>query len=61
VLGASVKLGYFAQHSMELLCADETVIETLIRTFPLSTLGSLRSLAGAFGFSGEDVTSAAAS
>ncbi len=54
-LGASVKLGYFAQHSMELLDAKSNVIETLQSAFPLATLGTLRSLAGAFGFSGDDV------
>jgi ATPase subunit of ABC transporter with duplicated ATPase domains len=54
-LGASVKLGYFAQHAMELLHADETVMETLQGAFPLASLGSMRTLAGAFGFSGDDV------
>jgi ATPase subunit of ABC transporter with duplicated ATPase domains len=53
-LGAGVKLGYFAQHAMELLDADSTVIETLRSAFPLATIGSMRSLAGAFGFSGDD-------
>jgi ATPase subunit of ABC transporter with duplicated ATPase domains len=55
VIGASVKMGYFAQHSMELLDAKKTVLETLQAAFPLSTLGSMRSLAGGFGFSGDDV------
>ena len=54
-LGASVKLGYFAQHSMELLDPTETVLATLQRSFPLAALGSLKALAGAFGFSGDDV------
>ena len=54
-LGASVKLGYFAQHAMELLDAQKNVIETLQSAFPLATLGTLRTLAGAFGFSGDDV------
>jgi ATPase subunit of ABC transporter with duplicated ATPase domains len=54
-LGASVKLGYFAQHSMDLLDADQTVIESLERAFPLAPLGALKTLAGAFGFSGDDV------
>jgi ATPase subunit of ABC transporter with duplicated ATPase domains len=54
-LGASVKLGYFAQHAMDLLDPDKSVIETLRSAFPLSTVGSMRSLAGAFGFSGDDV------
>jgi ATPase subunit of ABC transporter with duplicated ATPase domains len=55
VRGAAVKLAYFAQHAMDLLDAQSTVIETLRATFPLATLGSMRSLAGAFGFSGDDV------
>ena len=54
-IGASVKLGYFAQHTMEVLDAKSNVIETLQSAFPLATLGTLRSLAGAFGFSGDDV------
>jgi ATPase subunit of ABC transporter with duplicated ATPase domains len=54
-LGASVKLGYFAQHAMDLLDPDTNVIETLRSAFPLATIGSMRSLAGAFGFSGDDV------
>ena len=54
-VGASVKLAYFAQHAMELLDADTNVIETLRSAFPLATIGSMRSLAGAFGFSGDDV------
>jgi ATPase subunit of ABC transporter with duplicated ATPase domains len=54
-IGASVKLGYFAQHAMELLDADRTVLETLQAAFPLATIGSMRTLAGAFGFSGDDV------
>jgi ATPase subunit of ABC transporter with duplicated ATPase domains len=54
-LGAGVKLGYFAQHAMELLDADGTVLETLRSAFPLATIGSLRTIAGAFGFSGDDV------
>ncbi len=54
-LGASVRLGYFAQHTMELLAADETVWETLSNAFPNAAVGSLRALAGAFGFPGDDV------
>jgi ATPase subunit of ABC transporter with duplicated ATPase domains len=54
-LGAGVKLGYFAQHAMEVLEAGKTVFDTLQAAFPLATIGSMRSLAGAFGFSGDDV------
>jgi ATPase subunit of ABC transporter with duplicated ATPase domains len=53
-LGAAVKLGYFAQHAMDLLDAERTVMETLRAAFPLATVGSMRTLAGAFGFSGDD-------
>ena len=54
-LGAAVKLGYFAQHSMELLEPDATVWETLQAAFSHATIGSLRTLAGCFGFSGDEV------
>lgn len=54
-LGPSVKLGYFAQHAMELLDGSMTVFETLLSAFPRAGQGSLRSLAGGFGFSGDDV------
>jgi ATPase subunit of ABC transporter with duplicated ATPase domains len=54
-LGASVRLGYFAQHAMDLLDAEQTVLGTLQSVFPRATVGSMRTLAGAFGFSGDDV------
>lgn len=54
-LGASVELGYFAQHSMELLEADNTVWETLAGRFPSASVGSLRTLAGVFGFGGDAI------
>jgi ATPase subunit of ABC transporter with duplicated ATPase domains len=54
-LGASLKTGYFAQQSLDLLDPDLTVIEQLQKDFPREGLGPLRSLAGAFQFSGEDV------
>ncbi|WP_237214551.1 ABC-F family ATP-binding cassette domain-containing protein [Falsiroseomonas oryziterrae] len=54
-LGASVKLGYFAQHAMELLDGDRTVFQALEDAFPRAGQGSLRALAGCFGFSGDDV------
>ncbi len=54
-LGASLKMGYFAQQSLDVLDGDLTVIEQLQRDFPQDGLGSLRSLAGAFQFSGDDV------
>ena len=54
-LGGSVKMGYFAQHAMEILDPDQTVLETLEAAFPKASLGSLKALLGAFGFSGDDV------
>jgi ATPase subunit of ABC transporter with duplicated ATPase domains len=54
-IGASVKLGYFAQHTMEILNPGESVWEALVSKFPKASIGSLRTLAGAFGFSGDDV------
>jgi ATPase subunit of ABC transporter with duplicated ATPase domains len=54
-VGASVKLGYFAQHAMEILDADKTVYEVLEEAFPLANPGSLRTLAGCFGFPGDDI------
>jgi ATPase subunit of ABC transporter with duplicated ATPase domains len=54
-LGPSVVIGYFAQHAMELLEPGATVASTLEAAFPTASIGSIRSLAGAFGFSGEDV------
>ena len=55
IVGSSVKLGYFAQHSMELLDAESTVWETLEARHPKASVGSLRTLAGVFGFSGDDI------
>ncbi len=53
-IGAAVKLGYFAQHAMDLLDATGTVLDSLMSAFPLASIGQLKSLAGAFGFSGDD-------
>ena len=54
-LGGSVKMGYFAQHAMDLLDGNSTVFETLDAAFPHAGQGALRTLAGAFGFSGDEV------
>jgi ATPase subunit of ABC transporter with duplicated ATPase domains len=54
-IGASVKMGYFAQHAMELLDGERTVFQSLEDQFPQAGQGSLRALAGCFGFSGDDV------
>ena len=57
-VGASVRMGYFAQHAMELLCPEKTVWDTLQDAFPRASVGSLRALAGCFGFSGDEIDKA---
>jgi ATPase subunit of ABC transporter with duplicated ATPase domains len=58
-IGASVKLGYFAQHTMDILDGEtstgDTVWDSLHGSFPHASIGSLRTLAGVFGFSGDDI------
>jgi ATPase subunit of ABC transporter with duplicated ATPase domains len=54
-VGGSVRMGYFAQHALELLDPAESVWETLQGAFPRASIGSLRTLAGAFGFSGDEI------
>ena len=54
-LGASLTMGYFAQQALDLLNPDFTIEEQLRNDFPDETIGSLRNLAGAFQFSGEDI------
>jgi ATPase subunit of ABC transporter with duplicated ATPase domains len=54
-LGASLKMGYFAQQALDVLNPDLTIEEQLQRDFPDEGIGSLRSLAGAFQFSGSDI------
>src|SRR6201991_2512026 len=54
-VGGSVKMGYFAQHAMELLDGEHTVFESLEDAFPQAGQGSLRALAGCFGLSGDDI------
>jgi ATPase subunit of ABC transporter with duplicated ATPase domains len=54
-LGASLKMGYFAQQALDLLKPDLTIEEQLRQDFPHESIGVLRNLAGAFDFSGDDV------
>jgi ATPase subunit of ABC transporter with duplicated ATPase domains len=54
-IGASVKIGYFAQHAMDLLDGDASIFEDLEASFPQAGQGALRALSGCFGFSGDDV------
>ena len=54
-VGASVKMAYFAQHAMEILDPGKNVWETLQEAFPRASIGSLRTLSGCFGFSGDEI------
>ncbi|MGE0455109.1 MAG: ABC-F family ATP-binding cassette domain-containing protein [Vicinamibacteria bacterium] len=54
-LGASLKLGYFAQQSLDLLRPELTIWEQFQQDFPHESVGALRNLLGAFQFSGDDV------
>ena len=54
-IGAGVKLGYFAQHAMEILDQGKSVLDTAQDRFPTTSLGVIRTLLGAFGFSGDEV------
>ncbi len=53
-LGASLKLGYFAQQALDLLDADLTLLEQMQKTYPREGIAPLRTMLGAFGFSGDD-------
>jgi ATPase subunit of ABC transporter with duplicated ATPase domains len=54
-LGASLKMGYFAQQSLQLLRADQTVWEQMQADFPNESIGVLRNVLGAFQFSGDEI------
>ncbi|MGE3706314.1 MAG: ABC-F family ATP-binding cassette domain-containing protein [Vicinamibacterales bacterium] len=54
-LGASLKMGYFAQQALDVLDPDLTIEEQLKKDFPHESIGVLRNLAGAFQFSGDEV------
>jgi ATP-binding cassette subfamily F protein 3 len=54
-VGASVKLGYFSQHSLDVLNSDKTVYDEIYDRIPEATIGYVRNLLGAFLFSGDDI------
>ena len=55
VIGANVKIGYFSQHSLDVLNSDKTAFDEVHDRVPQSTIGYVRNLLGAFLFSGDDV------
>jgi len=54
-LGANLKIGYFAQQSLELLDPSITVFEHVQNAFPTEGRGVLCNLLGAFQFRGDDI------
>ena len=54
-LGASLEVGYFAQHSTEQLHPKTTVWETMLGEFPAEPIGSLRKCLACFGFDEHDL------
>ncbi|PVZ80284.1 ABC transporter ATP-binding protein [Serratia sp. S1B] len=55
-LAKGIKLGYFAQHQLELLRADESPLQHLSRIAPRVLEQQLRDYLGGFGFQGDKVT-----
>lgn len=53
-LGPSIQLGYFSQNSMDVLDPNSTVIDEVHSRMPNASIGTVKSLLGAFKFSGED-------
>jgi ATP-binding cassette subfamily F protein 3 len=54
-LGHNVHVQYYAQHQLEALVPDDTVLETLERVAEPGSRPRLRTLLGSFLFSGDDV------
>lgn len=55
-LAKGIKLGYFAQHQLEFLRADESPLQHLARLAPQESEQKLRDYLGGFGFQGDKVT-----
>lgn len=53
-LGASINVGYFSQNSLDVLDPKMTIIDEVHSRMPTAGLGTVRSLLGAFKFSGDD-------
>ncbi|WP_413581039.1 ABC-F family ATP-binding cassette domain-containing protein [Bdellovibrio sp. HCB288] len=53
-LGASINLGYFSQNSLDVLDPKATIVDEVHSRMPNAGMGTVRSLLGAFKFSGEE-------
>jgi len=54
-IGPSIQLGYFSQNSLDVLDPQKTILQEVESRVPNASLGSIKSLLGAFLFSGEEV------
>ncbi len=54
-LGAGIAVGYFSQHSLDVLDPRKTIFDEIHDRIPEATIGFVRNLLGAFLFSGDDV------
>jgi ATP-binding cassette subfamily F protein 3 len=54
-LGSNVSVGYFSQHSIEVLDPKATIFDEVSKRVPDASIGFVRNLLGAFLFSGDDV------
>lgn len=54
VMGPSIEFGYFSQNSLDILNPQNSVIGELESRLPNASIGYLRTLLGAFRFSGEE-------
>ena len=55
VASSKLRVGYFAQHQIEELVADETPLQHMQRLLPAASQGEVRAQLGRFGFSGDKV------
>ncbi len=55
IAGGKLRVGYFAQHQIEELVADETPLQHMERLLPGAKPGDVRTQLGRFGFSGDKV------
>lgn len=53
-LGASINLGYFSQNSLDVLDPKMTIVDEVHSRMPNAGMGTVRSLLGAFKFSGDE-------
>jgi ATPase subunit of ABC transporter with duplicated ATPase domains len=54
-IGASVDMAWFAQHHADNLSGTGSILDQLAARFPMAGQGTLRKLAGAFSFRGDEV------